>query len=77
MTLVTDKMDGHDDFNIARHECLPKKTKMTRYYVATKGLLERQSVSFIKVSGQMHSDKFKRKPAFSFTVIISAYNSFL
>ena len=37
---------------------------------ATKGLLERQSVSFIKVSGRMHND------VFSFTVIISTIKTF-
>ena len=30
----------------------------------------RQSTSVIKVSGQMHSDAFKRRLLFSFTVII-------
>ena len=39
--------------------------------IATKGLPKRQSTSFIKVSRQMHSDTFERRPAFSFTVIIS------
>ena len=29
-------------------------------------------INFIKVSGRMHSDIFKRRPAFSFTVTISA-----
>ena len=30
-----------------------------------------------KVSGRMHSNAFKRRLAFSFTVIISALNNFL
>ena len=38
----------------------------------TKETPERRSASFIKVSGQMHSDAFKTRPAFSFTVVISA-----
>ena len=38
--------------------------------VATKELPERWSTSFIKVSKQMRSDAFKKRPAFSFTVII-------
>ena len=38
--------------------------------LATKGLPERQTASFIKVSGRMRSDAFKRRPAFSFTVTI-------
>ena len=65
------KMDGRGHFNTARRERLPKKTKMTQYQLQ-KGLPERQSASFIKVSGQMLSDAFKRRLAFSFTVIISA-----
>ena len=42
--------------------------------LATKGPLERWSASFIKVNGRMLiiSDTFKRRPDFSFTVIISA-----
>ena len=31
MTLVVDRMDGHDHTNTADHERLPKKTKVTRY----------------------------------------------
>ena len=38
---------------------------------ATKGLPKRRSTSSIKVSGRMHNTAFKR-PAFGFTVIISA-----
>ena len=30
--------------------------------LVTKGLPERQNASFIKVSGRMHSDAFKRAP---------------
>ena len=50
---------------------------MVIYYVgdmvlAAKGLPERWSVSFIKVSGRMCRDAFKRRPAFSFIVIILA-----
>ena len=50
---------------------MPTKENLADAVLATKGLPKRQSASFIKVSGQMHSDAFK-KPAFSFTVIISA-----
>ena len=39
--------------------------------LATKGLPERQSTSIIKVSERMRIDTYKRRPAFSFTVIIS------
>ena len=31
MTLAIDKMDGHGHINIARRECLPKKTKVMQY----------------------------------------------
>ena len=40
--------------------------------LATKGLPERRSASFIKVSGRMRNDTFKRRLTFSFTVVISA-----
>ena len=70
MTLVIDKMDGRGQINTARRE-LPNKTKVMAV-LATKGLPERQNASFIKVIGQMRSDALKRRPAFSFTVTISA-----
>ena len=72
MALAVDKMDGHSHFNIARSECLPKKTKVMQSVLATKGLPERQSASFIKVSGRMRNDTFKRRLTFSFIVVISA-----
>ena len=31
MTLAIDKMDGHGHINTARHEHLPKKTKVARH----------------------------------------------
>ena len=64
-------MDGRGHINTAHRERLPKKTKVMWCYVATKGLPEKRSASFIKVSGRMCNDAFKRRPAFSFTVIIS------
>ena len=45
--------------------------------LATKGITERRSASFIKMSGQMYNDAFKRRPAFGFTVTISTWNNFL
>ena len=73
MTLTVDKMDGCGHINTACHERLPKKIKVTWYMVlAMKRLPKRWSASFIKVSGRMHSDTFKKRPAFSFTVTISA-----
>ena len=53
-------MDGRGHINTAHHERLPKKTKVTDVVLATKGLLERRSSSFIKVSGRMRSDTLKR-----------------
>ena len=70
MAIAIDKMDGHGHFNTARSERLPKKTKVTR--LAAKRLPERRSASFIKVSGQMRNDTFKRRLTFSLTVVISA-----
>ena len=54
MTLAIDRMDGRGHINTAHRERLSKKTKV----LAIKGLLERQSASFIKVSGQMHNTAF-------------------
>ena len=31
MTLAIDKMDGHGLINLARHERMPKKTKVMQY----------------------------------------------
>ena len=33
MTLAVDKMDGCGHINTAHRESLPKKTKVTRYYL--------------------------------------------
>ena len=68
MTPAVDKMDGRDHINTSHHEC---QSKLMRY-LATGGLLESRSASFIKVSEQVRSDVFKGRPAFSFTVIILA-----
>ena len=65
-------VDGRGLMNAAHCECLAKKTKVTGHYVATEGLPKRQSTSVIKLSRQMRSDSFKRRLAFSFTVIILA-----
>ena len=66
MTHAINRMDGRGRINTAHRECLSKKTTI----LVTKGLLERRSASFIKVSERMHSTVFKRKPAFGFIVII-------
>ena len=70
-------MDGHGHINTAHHERLPKKNKVTQYYIATKGLPERQSTLFIEESRRTRSDAIKRRSAFSFTVTNSAENNFL
>ena len=49
---------------------MPAKENYGDAVIATKGLPERRS--YIKVSGRMRNDAFKRRLAFSFTVIISA-----
>ena len=36
MALAVDKLNLHDLSNNACHECLPKKTKITWYYVAAE-----------------------------------------
>ena len=46
--------------------------KLSDEVLAKKRLSERWSTSFVKVSGWMRADKFKRRLAFSFTVIILA-----
>ena len=61
-------MDGHCHINTAHHERLPKKK--VDVVLATKGQPERRSAPFITVNGQICSYSFKRRPAFSFTVII-------
>ena len=66
MTPAIDKNDGRGLINIAGRERL-----LIDAVIATEGLPKRQSASVIKVSGLMRSGTFKR-PAFSFTVIISA-----
>ena len=72
MTLAIDKMDRRGLSNTAHRGHLPKKTKVTQYYVATEGLPERWSASVKKMSGRMDSNAFKRRLAFNFTVIILA-----
>ena len=71
VTLAVDKMDGHGYINTARHEHLPKKTKVTQNYLQKDYPKDRAWLSalVIKVSGQMRSDAFKRRLTFSFTVI--------
>ena len=74
MTLAVDKLNRHGLSNTARREHLLKKTKLTWYVLAIQkgyqAIPTSQSVSIIKVSRQMHSDEFKRRLCFSFTVII-------
>ena len=73
MTLAIDKLNGHGLSNNACRERLPKKTKITRYYLQNyQAVATIQSILFIKVSGQICSDAFKSRLAFGFTVIILA-----
>ena len=69
MILVIERMDGRGHINTTRRE--PVKENYGDAILATKGLPEKRSASFIKVSGRMRSTAFKRRPAFAFTVIIS------
>ena len=38
MTLAVNKVNGHGLSNTAHRERMPKKTKVTQYYIATEGL---------------------------------------
>ena len=74
ITLVLDELNERSLSNTMCHEHLPKKTKVTWYLLVTKELpssTNKSQLSFIKVSGQMHSDAFKIRLDFHFTVIIS------
>ena len=74
MILVIDKMDGNGLSNTVCYDCLPRRLKINNIVLATEGApdLLQDSTSVIKVSGQMCSDAFKRRLAFSFTLIILA-----
>ena len=52
------------------------RTSHRRRRINYLAVATRWSASIIKVSGRMHSDKFKRRLGFSFTVIIKAKNNF-
>ena len=73
MTLVVDKMNGHGLSNKAHCEYLLKKTKLPPHQPQTHKptLITRWSTSVIKVRGYMHSNAFKTRLGFSFTVIRS------
>ena len=49
---------------------MPAKENQGDALLATKGLSERRSTSFIKVNGRMRNDVFKRRLTFSVIVII-------
>ena len=38
LSLAINKLNGHGLSNTVCHECLPKKTKVMQYYVASEGL---------------------------------------
>ena len=71
MTPAVDKLNGHGISNTARPERLPKKTKVTQYWLQKdfQAVPASQNVSII-MSGQMHSDAFKRRLGFHYTIII-------
>ena len=66
MTPVIDKLNGCALSNTAHHERLPKKTKVTQYWLQKdyQAVPTSQNVSIIKVSGRMRSDTFKRTLGF-------------
>ena len=73
MTLAIDKLNGSGFSNNPCRERLPKKNKLTRYYLQKyQTVATSQSVSVIKVSEQICSNAFKCRQAFGFSVIISA-----
>ena len=73
MTLAINKLNGLGLSNSARHERLPKKTKIMRYWLQKyQAIVTSRCISVIKVSGRICSNAFKNRLAFSFTVIISA-----
>ena len=71
MTLEVDKMNGHGLSNKAHYERLLKKTKLPPHQPQTHKptLITRWSTSVIKVRGYIHSNAFKTRLGFSFTVI--------
>ena len=71
MTLDVDKLNGHGLSNTARHEHLPKKTKVTQYQLQKdyQTVPTSWNISIVKGSGHVQNDAFKRL-GFSFTVII-------
>ena len=72
MILAVNKLNGRDLSNTTRCERLPKKTKVMHHLLQKdyQTVTTSWSFSVIKVNGQMHTDAFKRKLGFSFTVII-------
>ena len=73
MTLEVDKMNGHGLRNKAHCERLLKKTKLSPHQlqIHKPTLITRWSTAVIKVRGYMHSNAFKTRLGFSFTVISS------
>ena len=68
-----DKLNRRGLSNTASRERLPKKSEVMRYWLQKdyQAAPTSQSISFIKVSGQMRRDAFQRRLGFSFNVIIS------
>ena len=65
MTLAAIKLNGHGSSNTARHECLPKKSKvMQDYSYRSQNIATSWRNSVIKVNGRMYSNA---RLGFSFT----------
>ena len=79
VTLAINKLNEFGLSNTVHRECLPKKTKVKQYWLQKdyQGVPASRNVSIIKVSGQMHSNTFKRRLGFHFTVIILTQNNFI
>ena len=77
ITLSIDKMDGCGLSNAAYHEGLARRLRYhgTGYRRNTKQQQQERSTSVIKVSGQIHSDAFKRRLVFSFTVLKTTFST--
>ena len=72
MALVTHRILHNRQRCQSWHHTIHRRKRLNYLAVAT-----RQNTLFIRVSGRMRSDEFKRRLGLSFTVIVLAYNNFL
>ena len=61
MILANNKLNGCGLSNTMGHECLPKKTEVTQYYVATEGLVTSWCNCLVM---HLSSDTFKGRLGF-------------